>query len=223
MRDQLRWTIEALGREIADTERYAGGGAVAAMSLVGAAATAELVISLTVRRRGLGPMEIDRLEAHRELAAELRRNFLDAIDTDIASLTELMNAQRERRRARKATDQGDLQSAEERMRHAVQAAIDVPLAVAGDATKLLDAINETRSHARLFTMSDLAAAAATTQGAIISLLLMAEANLSLLEESEQVERVQRDIGSIWRTTSMAADEIIKSTRDATYQNLRRGG
>jgi methenyltetrahydrofolate cyclohydrolase len=210
-RDQ--WTIAGLAEEVASTSRYAGGGAVAAMSLVGAAATAGLVIGLSRRRRDIDPTAAEKLDRLADLASATRKTFLDAIDLDIGSLNELMDAQRALRQARKADDEGAIAAANESLQRAVREAIDIPIDVARDAVQLLRGIDDARAFARAFTMSDLAAAAATTRGAIESLVLMAEVNLGLLEDQEYAARAQQEVDAIEREAARLSQTIIDETRN----------
>lgn len=222
MEHRNQWTIEKLGAEVAEPGRFAGGGAVAAMSLVGAAATAELVISLSQRRRNLNEDQVKRLDELARMARAFRDEFLAAIDADIDSLNVLMEAQRTLRRARKSEDESAIESATSRMAQAVQGAIDTPLAIARDAVRLLDAIAEAQPSARWFTMSDLGAAAATTRGAIDSLLLMAEVNLGMVDDPDEVSRLRQEILDLSTVTHTTADRVIAATRETIHQDMDAG-
>jgi methenyltetrahydrofolate cyclohydrolase len=206
-----RWSIEELGVEVARTDRYAGGGAVAAMSLVGAAATAELVFQLSAGRKNIEPQERASLDAAVELCGRLRQIFQHAIDEDIASLTELMDAQSQLRKARKA--EGEVpDKLEVRSRDAVEAAIETPLRVARDAKRLLRTIDELQHLSRPFTASDLGAAAATSFGAITSLLLMAEVNLGMIDSEEEATRIAQEIEDLYSQSEEQANNVVARTR-----------
>lgn len=217
------WTVSQLGEVVARTDEYAGGGAVAAMSLVGAAATAELVFQLSARRRTLSEGDRQRLHEKIERARQLRSHFLSAIDHDMASLVELMDAQQQMRRARKEQGEHDLETANTRLQAAVSAAIQAPLRVANEASTLLEDIQDALPLARSFTVSDLGAAAATTRGAISSLLLMAEVNLGMLEDARESERLAQEINRLAETSSGQADEIVATTRRMINATTDQGG
>lgn len=182
------------------------------MSLVGAAATAELVFQLTARRRGLGDEDRQRLETMIERARTLRARFLNAIDEDMVSLTELMDAQRSSRRARKSPEEYDPDVAATRLGSAVDQAIQTPLHAARDAMTLLEDIESALPLASTFTVSDLGAAAATTEGAITSLLLMAEVNLGMVANTEEATRLGDELQQIADEASERARAIVSSTR-----------
>lgn len=217
------WTVSHLAEVVAHTDEYAGGGAVAAMTLAGAAATAELVFQLTARRRDLSDDEKQSLQMKVEHCRQLRARFLTAIDEDMASLTELMDAQRQARRARKSTQEQDLDVATARVRAAVDQAIKTPLLAAREASTLLDDIQDALPLARTFTVSDLGAAAATTNGAITALLLMAEVNLGMLDDARESDRLGEEINQLAESTSRQAESIVSTTRRVITANADRDG
>jgi formiminotetrahydrofolate cyclodeaminase len=205
------WTVKDLGAEIARTDRYAGGGAAAAMSLVGATATAELVFRISATRRKISDEDRARLDSAIELCGRLRTIFQHAIDEDIASLTELMDAQSQLRKANKA-DSPVPADIEKRANQSVEAAIETPLRVARDAKRLLRTIAELQHLAKKFTVSDLGAAAATTAGAISALLMMAEVNLGMVLNEEDSTRIAQEIEDLYSQSEDQANQIIASTR-----------
>jgi formiminotetrahydrofolate cyclodeaminase len=205
------WTVKNLGSEIARTDRYAGGGAAAAMSLVGATATAELVFRISSTRRQISDDDRARLDAAVELCRRLRTIFQHAIDEDIASLTELMDAQSQLRKAKKAESPVPT-DIEERANQSVEAATETPLRVARDAKRLLRTIEELQHLAKPFTVSDLGAAAATTAGAITSLLMMAEVNLGMVSNEEDSTRIAQEIEDLYSQSEEQAKQIIANAR-----------
>jgi formiminotetrahydrofolate cyclodeaminase len=205
------WTIEKLGAEIARTDRFVGGGAAAAMSLVGATSTAELVFRISAGRRNVEPVDRELLEDAVELCTRLRSIFQHAIDEDIASLNELMDAQSSLRRARKSSDQVPPE-VESRATQAVEEAIETPLRVARDGKRLLRTIEELQHLAKPFTASDLGAAAATSWGAITSLLLMAEVNLGMITSEEDSTRIAQEIEDLYSQSEEQANSVIAYAR-----------
>jgi formiminotetrahydrofolate cyclodeaminase len=202
---------------VADPETYAGGGAVAAASLAGAAATAELVFTLTGRRRKLDANQRQRVNALAVGARELRGEFLDAMQRDMDVLAALMEALRQRRRTRGREAPEDQQA----MALVAGEAIDVPIRVAEDGLRLLEFIDEASPLARTFTLSDLGAAAATAHGAIVSMLLMARANLDLVTDREETRRQRSRIEAIESAARDHSEQIIGSVYAAMAEN--KGG
>ena len=212
MNDQNeRWTVDSLANEVARTDRYAGGGAVAAMSLAGAAATAELVFQLSAGRRKISEEDRGKLKDAVQLCQRLRAIFQHAINEDIAALTELMDAQSQLRSARKS-DHGAAPELEQRSADAIAAAIETPLRLARDAKRLLRTIDELQCLARPFTASDLGAAAATSAGAITSLLLMAEVNLGMITDDVEETRIAQEIDDLYSQSQDQASRVVARTR-----------
>jgi methenyltetrahydrofolate cyclohydrolase len=203
-----------LARLVADPETFAGGGAVAAASLAGAAATSELVFTLTGRRRKLDADQRQRMSDLAEGARILRGDFLDAMQRDMDVLAALMAALRQRRQKRGTEtleDQGTMATV-------ARDAIDVPIRVAESGLRLLELIDEASPLARTFTLSDLGAAAATARGAIISMLLMARANLDLVPDPEEARRQRGRIAAIESATRDRSEHIIGSVYAAMSGN-----
>jgi formiminotetrahydrofolate cyclodeaminase len=208
---QGTWTISGLSEQVATPDQFAGGGAVAAMSLAGAAATAELVFQLSSSRKKLEEADRQRLSDAVTLCQRLRTMFQLAIDEDIAALTELMDAQSALRSARRYGE--DIPPhIRKRADDAVEAATETPLRLARDGKRLLRTIEELQSFSRTFTRSDLGAAAATCAGAITSLLLMAEVNLSLVSDESTAQRIAQEIEDLYSQSQEQANRVVASTR-----------
>lgn len=207
------WTITGLSDQVASPDHFAGGGAIAAMSLAGAAATAELVFELSTTRKKIDEVDRARLREAVALCQRLRTIFEHAIDEDIAALTELMDSQSQARSARRHGGAVP-EDIRQRSDDAVEAAMETPLRVARDAKRLLRTIEELQPLAKSFTVSDLGAAAATCSGAITSLLLMAEVNLSLINDESSAARIAQEIDDLYSQSREQADRIVASTREA---------
>jgi formiminotetrahydrofolate cyclodeaminase len=205
------WTIKGLCSQVAAADQFAGGGAVASMSLAGAAATAELVFTLSARRKKISDEDRLRLNNAVALCHQLQKVFQHAIDEDMAALNELMDAQSRLRSARRDGATPDAEVVK-RAREAVDTAIETPLQIARDGRRLLRTIDELQQLARPFTASDLGAAAATCLGAITSLVLMAEVNLSLVEEEKTAERIAQEIDDLYSQSREQADNVVANTR-----------
>jgi methenyltetrahydrofolate cyclohydrolase len=217
------WTIEGLAATVADPERFAGGGAVAAMSLAGASATAELVFTLSARRSSLSDRDRERLNLAIESCRRGRSNFIEAIDADIAALSELMEAISRSRRSKSNPSDPNRRMIQRAFDEATGQAIEIPLGVAREANLLLEAIEDLQHLARSFTMSDLGAAAATIEGGVTSLLLMAEVNLGMIESDDERSRLAAEIRDIGEQSSARARTVIDRTRAAIRPDSRQEG
>jgi formiminotetrahydrofolate cyclodeaminase len=217
------WTIAGLAGSVADPERYVGGGAVAAMSLAGAAATIELVTGLSARRKRVSEEDRKRLTELLELAQSLRTAFLTLIDTDIKALEALMETQRQLRRARKSGDSDALQVATIAAGEAVEQAIAIPLEAADRATELLEATVDAIHLAVPFTMSDLGAACATIRGGVASMLLMAEVNVGLMSNEVDQTRALDRIEALFGRIDQLDDRAISTTRERIRPEKKQSG
>ncbi len=159
--------------QIGDPGIFCGGGSVAALSAAGAAATALLVMRLNVKRRSNAENRdgiqaaIDTMESHIDA-------FYAAADDDIATLDELLVAQRA---MRTGGSQDDYLAA-------LRKAAESPLNMAEMIVNLLDAVTDQLPISTRFTVSDLGAAAVLADGAGRAALLTAEVNIALLREAD---------------------------------------
>ena len=80
-------------RQVADPARNSGGGVVVGITLAGAAASAELVLRLAVKRKSFVARRDEIAELLDHVAAA-RRSFEDAADQDIAAFEHLVATQR---------------------------------------------------------------------------------------------------------------------------------
>jgi formiminotetrahydrofolate cyclodeaminase len=209
MGNQPGYAVRELADLVADPDAYAGGGVIAAASLAGAAATAELVAALASRRKKLSEDDRRRLVEVVAMLQLQRERYLDAIDEDIDALQRLMAAMRQERKSRNTND---AQAARAELARSLQWAIEIPIQVARDGVELLEAVSITVPLSRAFTRSDLGAAAATANGAVAAMLLMARANLDMVDDPTARNRWRRDIERLESTAQALSDRIVASAR-----------
>lgn len=171
-----------------------------------AAATAELVATLSLRRRSVAPRRAE-LERIRDGLRDLQRRFLAAADRDVAVLAELLAAQR----AARPDSAGGADGATAR-RRALIAATETPLALARDGLELLRLVRAALPFAARFTVSDLGAAAALAQGAIEAALLMSEVNLALLAAEPEAGPLADAVAAVRQKAAALAGESLRHTR-----------
>jgi formiminotetrahydrofolate cyclodeaminase len=216
------WTISDLAETVADPDKYAGGGAIAAMSLAGAAATTELVLVLTKKRKGLDEETKNHLQETLERTRGLRARFLASINEDIRILTDLMNALRGQRQVKKLEDSDATERARSHLDRALTQAIDSPVVVARMGVELLDSILVCQDNARTFTMSDLGAAAATAAGAITSMLFMADVNIDMHRNDAYRRQKREEIDEIRERAKHLSDRIVDRTWSEIRPDTRQG-
>lgn len=210
---QLRVAEQPLAQvagRLADPQQPAGGGVAAAATLALAAATAELVATLSLRRKSVQPRRAE-LEEIRHRLVDLQARFLAAADEDIAVLSDLLAAQRA---ARPATDAApDAQrAAKEALERSLTLAAETPIALAQDGLALLRLVLATVPFAARFTVSDLGAAAGLAQGAIEAALLMSEVNVGLLTDAARADELRTAVDQIRQEAPELARQALDLTR-----------
>ncbi len=203
-------------RRIADPDVFCGGGSVAALACAGAAASALLVFRLSHRRRS-NAQRRDEISAAIDTTERLIDEFYAAADADIASLQDLLAAQR---MAKQTGERAPYYAALERAARA-------PIHIAEMVGELLDVIVPHLPVASRFTISDLGAAATIAEGAARGALLTAEVNIALLSDDPTSASTAADLRRRWdaalaRVTTVTA-AIERETRAAVAGAQRKGG
>ncbi len=193
---------------VADPSHNSGGGVIAGLTLAGAAASAELVLRLAVRRKSLADQR-EQIEKLLNGVVNHRVSFENAADRDIAAFTELVNTQREMKLLRKEAPA----EADTRLQSAYVHAAEVPLALSREAIEFMEEVQSSLDFASRFTVSDLGAAAALARGAIDAALLTVDANLAYIDNC--VTKPLRDEARMIRArASKIADDVIERASDS---------
>jgi formiminotetrahydrofolate cyclodeaminase len=201
-------------RQVADPAQNAGGGVVVGMTLAGAAASAELVLRLAVKRKTLADRRAEIANLLENVAAA-RRTFEDSADEDKAAFEALVAVQRSVKQL------PDSQAAEagEMLNAAYVRAASVPLALARAALELMRNAEAGLEFASRFTVSDIGAAAALAHGALEAALLTVSANLAYVDEAtaaataaEMVE-IRNEASAITQRVLQGATVLIGARKD----------
>ncbi len=186
-----------IARQIADPERPVGGGAMAGITLAGAAASAELVVRFAVRRKANAAHRAEIEEILRGIV-DLRPRFLAGADEDLDALTRLLAAQRA---VKQATTPEERDQARNQLHQVTVQAAEIPIALASGALNLLRLVERALPFATRFTISDLGVAAALANGAISAALLTSDINIALLDESPPTAQELREAASAIRAAA----------------------
>lgn len=201
-------SIEQLGHQIASPAIHAGGGSAAAAAASLAAATAELVVTLTLKRAPSGDVAQTADHDARRLK-ELRTALLDAGDADESALDRLMQTYRTKGASRSA--------------EFVDAA-GTSLAVAGLAQEVIEIAAREVPFASRFTASDLGAAASLAHGAATAALLTARINIQLLvREGQSLDATRDELGERAAVIDRAAQRAVDDALSATQERIDSPG
>jgi len=207
-------SLRDLVRQVADPARNAGGGVVVGMTLAGAAASAELVLRLAVKRKSLADRR-DEIAQLLENVASARRTFEGSADEDKAAFEELVAVQR----SVKQLPEAEATDAEQLLNSAYVRAASVPLSLARAALELMRNAEAGLEFASRFTVSDIGAAAALAHGALEAALLTVSANLAYVDEataaltqSEMLE-IQNEAAAITQRVLSSAAAMIGAKKD----------
>jgi formiminotetrahydrofolate cyclodeaminase len=200
--------ITWIAEQIADPELPVGGGAMAGITLAGAAASAELVVRFAARRKANAPHRDEIEEILCEIQS-LRPRFLTGADQDLDALTSLLTAQRA---VKQAGIPAEREEARERLHQATVHAAAIPIELASSALTLLRLIDRALPFATRFTISDLGVAAGLANGAIAAALLTSDINIALLAGSPIAEELREAVTTLRIEGPPLAEVIVERVR-----------
>lgn len=201
-------SVSWIAEQIADPERPAGGGAMAGVTLAGAAASAELVVRFAARRKANAAHRAEIEEILGGIQA-LRPRFLSGADEDLDALAWLLATQRA---VKQAESPSEREQAKERIHQATVHAAAIPIELASSALMLLRLIERALPFATRFTISDLGVAATLANGAISAALLTSDINIALLDGSPTAGELQAMATAIRTEASPLGDRIVGRVR-----------
>lgn len=172
------WPLQTLVKRLADPRDPSGGGVLAAVSLAGAAAVAQMVTTIERKRASQDHMRAHAFAEAEECFGRLAERLLQQADHDRAILARLLASLR-------ASRKGGVRVAAENLHEAAAAAADGPLTTAEAGLEVLRRALAVAPLCSRFVASDLAAAGHVARAAIDAALYMAEANLPLLADAAQ--------------------------------------
>lgn len=196
-------SLRDLVRQVADPARNAGGGVIVGMTLAGAAASAELVLRLAVRRKSLADRreEITKLL---ETVADARRTFEGAADDDMAAFEDLVGVQRS---VKQLPDPGSVDALRQ-LNDAYVRAASVQLSLAHQALELMRNAEAGLEFASRFTASDIGAAATLAHGALDAALLTVSANLAYVD-AETAAKTRAEMHIIQEEATAIAERVLR--------------
>lgn len=150
---------------------------IAALTLSGAAASAELVLRLAARRKSFAERKAE-IEALLSDVIRHRAFFESALDRDIAAFAALVDTQRQA----KILQPDDPDRAAELLQGAYVHAAEAPLELSRRALDFMHDVEQGLEYASRFTVSDVGSAAVLARGGIDAALLTVEANLSYIDD-----------------------------------------
>ncbi|MBN2125132.1 MAG: cyclodeaminase/cyclohydrolase family protein [Deltaproteobacteria bacterium] len=180
--------------ETASGQPVPGGGSVAALSAAAAAGLAEMVANLTIGKKGFEDREGEMGEIARE-ASGCRDKLLGDIDRDSEAYQGVLQAFRMPRGT-----EGEKQTRKEAVQAALKHAASVPLAVAGDAFRVMDLAGRALEKGNPNAVTDAAVAVMMARTAVLSAIYNVRINLASITDrdfvrdlSDRVNRLERDV------------------------------
>ena len=181
-----------------------GGGSVAALNASLAAGLTEMVVNLTIGKKGYEAVEEEMRDIARETTA-LREKLTTAIDRDAEAYSEVMAAFKLPR----ATDpEKELRKLE--IQKAFKHAALVPLEVAKHAVQVLDLAGRAVDSGNKNAVTDGVVAAMNARTAALAALYNVKINLGSIADDEFVKKLTREINDLERQAKAGEQKILGS-------------
>ena len=179
-----------------------GGGSVAALSGALAASLMEMVINLTIGKKGYEASEADMTRLSEE-TRNCKNRLIKDIDRDSEAYNDVMAAVK----LPKATDD-EKRLRREAVQNALKTAASVPLSVARDAFKILGCTDKVMEKGNKNALTDAAVAAMTAKAAVVSALFNVKINLASIRDEEFVRSLSQEAEELEAATKKKAEEIL---------------
>ncbi|KXG75626.1 cyclodeaminase/cyclohydrolase family protein [Thermotalea metallivorans] len=195
-------TIKAFLEETASSSPVPGGGSVAALSGGLAAALTEMVANLTIGKKGYEGLgdEMKAIAAH---GAKYREKFVEDIDRDSDAFNEVMAAFK----LPKATEE-EVEARKAAIQEATKKAALVPLEVAKDAFRMMEAIGTVVEKGNKNAVTDGAVAAMMARTAVLSALYNVKINLGSIKDQDFVREVTKEVEALETKVEDLEKEIL---------------
>ena len=179
-----------------------GGGSVAALNASLAAGLTEMVVNLTIGKKGYDSVA-EEMNDIAGKATALREKLTAAIDRDAEAYSEVMAAFK----LPKATDQ-EKELRKQEIQKAFKHAALVPLEVAGQAVKIIDLAGRAVDSGNKNAVTDGVVAAMNARTAALAALYNVKINLGAIEDDEFVNKLTREINDLEQQAKSKEEKIL---------------
>jgi formiminotetrahydrofolate cyclodeaminase len=196
-------TVQKFLEQTASKAPVPGGGSMAALSGAIAASLVEMVAGLTIGRKGFEAVA-GRMTELSETAKDCRRRMLGNVDRDAAAFDRVMQAfgmpkktevqQRQRTAA---------------VQEAFKEAVQVPLAVAEEALKLLQMAAEAADNGNRNAVTDGAVGVLAARTAVLGALYNVRINLKSIRDEQFVAEVRARVDALESDTLKKERDFLK--------------
>ena len=164
-----------------------GGGSVAALTAALAASLTEMIVNLTIRKKGYEAVEEEMKIAAQE-AIRFKQKFVLAIDDDSNAYSSVMSAMR-----LPGVTEPEKRHREMTIQNGLKQAVLIPMTVAREAAKLMELAGNVVSKGNKNTVTDGAVSVIMAKTAVISALYNVKINLASIHDSDFVDKIQKQV------------------------------
>jgi len=183
-------TLTEYLEKTASGDAMPGCGSIAALSAAAAASLVEMVVNLTIGKKGYESVESEMKEIGRA-ATTLRKKCVDAIDKDPQAYNQVMtayqlpkNTEAEKLRRSRAVQDG------------LKNATRIPLRVAEDALQIMELAARAIEKGNKNAATDGAVAAMTARSALLGAVYNVKTNLSAINDTDFVQTLSQKVQSL---------------------------
>ncbi|MHC4182321.1 MAG: cyclodeaminase/cyclohydrolase family protein [Planctomycetota bacterium] len=199
-------TIKEFLEKTASGSPVPGGGSVAALSAALAASLTEMVANLTIGKKGYEAVA-DEMKAVAQDALRFKHKLVQAIDNDsdaykdVISATRLPGDTETEKRHRKKTIQNGFKQA-----------VLIPMAVAEDATQVMELAGKTVAKGNKDTITDGAVGVMMAKTAVLSALYNVKINLISIKDNAFIDEISKQVKDL-ETNALDREKALLSSVD----------
>ena len=179
-----------------------GGGSVAALSGALAASLTEMVVNLTIGKKGYEAFEAE-MKRLSEEARNCKKRLIKNIDRDSEAYNDVMVAVK----LPNVTDD-EKRLRREAVQNALKTAASVPLSVARDAFQILGCAGEAIEKGNENAVTDAVVGAMTAKAAVLSALVNVKINLASIKDKDFVKSLAEEADELEAATGKKEVEIL---------------
>ncbi len=199
-------TIKEFLEKTASGSPVPGGGSVAALSAALAASLTEMVANLTIGKKGYEAVA-DEMKAIAQDALRFKHKLVQAIDNDSDAYKDVISAIR-----LPGDTETEKSHREKTIQNGLKQAVLIPMAVAEDATHVMELAGKTVASGNKDTITDGAVGVMMAKTAVLSALYNVKINLISIKDNAFIDEISKQVKDL-ETNAMDREKELLSSVD----------
>jgi len=199
-------TIKEFLKKTASGSPVPGGGSVAALSAALAASLTEMVANLTIGKKGYEAVA-DEMKAVAQDALQFKHKLVQAIDNDSDAYKDVISAIR-----LPGNTETEKSHRKKTIQNGLKQAVLIPMAVAEDATHVMELAGKTVAKGNKDTITDGAVGVMMAKTAVLSALYNVKINLISIKDNVFIDEISKQVKDL-ETNALDREKALLSSVD----------